>query len=76
MPYARNQKRVLGISDLIAYSMATGSDKEQSLGGNTIRLRVFKAVEGAYHPSHSRGAQYGTISTSDPTCNTSSQSKS
>jgi hypothetical protein len=32
MPYARNQKRVLGISDLIAYSMATGSDKEQSLG--------------------------------------------
>ncbi len=35
MPYTRNQKQVLGISDLTPYSMATGSTplgKEQTSG--------------------------------------------
>jgi len=69
---------VIGISDLIAYSMATVSaslGKEQTSRETQFNLAFFEAVEGTYHPNHSRGAQCRTIPTSNPTCSTSSQSK-
>jgi hypothetical protein len=48
MPYTRNQKRLLGISDLTAYSIATSSTplgKEQTSGDTQFDIGFFKQLK-------------------------------